>query len=234
MLPLSRTALPILTFCCALAGQAHAESAAVPLVFITDVSVEEGDQGERSFSAQVSLQNWSGPVVVDLAAVPGSADAADYRFDTIRLALTPGAPAVTVTGAIRGDTAFESDESFQLRAMGTGQYPSFVSSSGGRITIRDDDWARASRLSIQSTSVAEGDQGTSNVALQVTLAPAGDNPVTVDYSTSSPLQVGRTPGARFSSHPVRRSKPFPSWSQATPTGSRARRSSCGFKALAAR
>jgi hypothetical protein len=180
-----------------LVDQALAESVAAPYVLITEVSVEEGDQGETSFTAQVSMQGWSGPVTVDVVAVPGSADAGDYAVATTRLTLTGGAAPVTVSGSVRGDLEYEGEESFQLQAVGTGQFPSHVFSSGGRVVIRDDDQARAPRLSIQGASVPEGDQGTARVDLQVTLAPAAAQPVLVDYAIS-PSQGGAAGTLTFS------------------------------------
>jgi hypothetical protein len=167
--------------------QAHAEGAvSTPFILVSDVSVVEGDQGEVAFTASVRMTGWYGPATVDVAAVPGTAEAADYNVPPARLTLTPGGAAVTVQGTVRGDLDYEGEEWFQVQAVAApGSYPGWVSSSGGRVTIRDDDEARASRLAVMGATVMEGGPGTTRTEVEVLLAPAASHPVSVDYSVSA-------------------------------------------------
>jgi Calx-beta domain len=58
-----------------------------------------------------------------------------------------------------------------------------VYSTGGVVTITDDDQARASQLHVEGVSLLEGDQGPTTAEVRVLLEPASTNTVTVDYLT---------------------------------------------------
>lgn len=164
---------------------ARGESLAAAQVWISDVQVTEGDAGTTRFSAEVRLPVWFEPVPVEIVATAETASAGDFSFVTTRLTLVPNGPAQTVSGVVVGDLDFEGDEVFTLRATKAGgTSPYFVYTSGGRVTIVDDDSARASRLSVDRViTVREGDQGTTQVDLTVRLEPASAKVVTVDYRT---------------------------------------------------
>jgi hypothetical protein len=67
--------------------------------------------------------------------------------------------------------------------MATSGYPSYAVTDGGRVTILDDDEARASRVSLAGKTVTEGDQGTTQIELAVRLEPPPIYPVAVEYQT---------------------------------------------------
>jgi hypothetical protein len=173
--------LALASFLLALPAAARAESAAAPYILIKDVSVTEGDSGKTHFETTVTLLSWFQPIEVDVQAFAGSATAEDFSFPVTHLKLMPGTPQ-TVSGEVIGDIDVEGDETFNLRAT-TSQGPYYVFSSGGNITIVDDDQARAPRLTIDNATVAEGDQGSTRVGLKVHLAPAVTYPVELNYRT---------------------------------------------------
>jgi hypothetical protein len=192
----SRAALLLITMALGWgpARDARAESASVPIIQISDVAVVEGDQGETSFTATVTMNHWygPGPVMVDVTAAPGTADPSDYRVETTRLSFSQAAVPATVTGVVRGDRDYEGDEIFRLQVVSAVGFPYPLSVAGGTVTIRDDDEARASRLAIMGASVMEGNSGTTRAELEVLLAPAATHPVTVDYQVMASSVRGGT------------------------------------------
>jgi len=95
-----------------------------------------------------------------------------------------GSAAQTVWGYIVGDTDPEGDEHFTLTAtLATGSGYPHVYSSGGSVTITDDDQAHASQLHLEGVSLLEGDQGTATAQVRVILEPASSNTVPVAYQT---------------------------------------------------
>jgi hypothetical protein len=130
---------------------------------------------------------WPTAVDVDVSAVADSATAADFVFDPVHLTLSPDGQPVTVTGEIVGDVEPEGDEVFFIRATGAPSNSSpysYVYSSGGRVEIKDDDDARASRLHVDGARVPEGNKGATLAALTVRLEPASTYTVSVDYAVA--------------------------------------------------
>jgi len=181
-------AVSFTVFACCLCGPlvAQAESPIVASqITISNVVIGEGDSGTTPFSAQVSMYGWGSTITVKISATPGTANETDYVFTTTQLTLSPGSAAQTVSGYILGDTDPEGDEYFTLTAsLATpGSYP-YVYSSGGSITITDDDQAHASQLHVEGVSLLEGNQGTTTADVRVRLEPASRNTVTVAYQTA--------------------------------------------------
>jgi hypothetical protein len=162
---------------------ARAETPDSPWVFISDVKVTEGDSGTTTFKAEVS-GSWHSPIDVEINAVPGSADHADFAFEPVRLTLVTGGPPGIVSGTVVGDLLPEGDETFSLVATivsDGGSPPARV--QGGTVTIVDDDQARAARLHVEGATVLEGDQGVTVVEARVRLEPTTATTVTVAYQT---------------------------------------------------
>jgi MYXO-CTERM domain-containing protein len=169
--------------CSSLVAQAESPIAAAN-INISNVVIGEGDSGTTPFTAQVSLYGWSSTVTVKISATPGTADETDYVFTPTELTFSAGSPAQTVSGTIVGDTDPEGDEHFTLTAtLATGSGYPYVYSSGGSVTITDDDQAHASQLHLEGVSLLEGDQGTTTAQVRVILEPASSNTVTVAYQT---------------------------------------------------
>ena len=92
------------------------------------------------------------------------------------MTFSPGQTSKTVTVLVKGDAAFEANETFTLGLSN----PAGATTSGtGTGTIFDDDLP----ISIADATVTEGNSGTVNAVFAVTLGAASTNTVTVDYST---------------------------------------------------
>jgi MYXO-CTERM domain-containing protein len=174
--------------CCCLAGSfaARAESAPAPRIFISNVTVTEGNSGQIPFSAQVSLLGYYySSVTVRVTATPGTADESDYVFVPTEITLSNSGSPQTVTGYIIGDTNPEADEYFSLSAMPVVEAGSlgYLMNGYSTVTITDDDRPMASQLHVEGASVVEGNQGTTYAEVRVRLEPASTSTVTVAYKT---------------------------------------------------
>jgi MYXO-CTERM domain-containing protein len=174
----------------AVSFDANAESPAiVPSIAISNLSVVEGDSGMTPFTATVSLTNYYSailPVTVKVTATPGTASEKDYVFTTTQVTLGTDAGVQTVSGFIIGDIEPEGDETFSLTATAVatdGGYAPYLYSSGGMLTIKDDDQARASRLHAEGVNLLEGDNGVKQVEIRVALEPASTSDVKVRYQS---------------------------------------------------
>jgi Calx-beta domain len=83
-------------------------------ISINDVRMAEGNAGQTAFRFTVSLDTaQSAPVMVDFATGDGTATApSDYVASSGTLTFAPGETSATATVQINGDTAKESDETF--------------------------------------------------------------------------------------------------------------------------
>jgi MYXO-CTERM domain-containing protein len=175
---------------CATPMVARAESAPAPYVSISSVSIVEGDSGMTPFSVTLSLSNYyysaTTPVIAKVTATPGTASEKDYVFTTTQVTFGGDAGVQTVSGFILGDIEPEGDETFTLTATPVapdGGYAPYFYSSGGMITIKDDDQARASRLHAEGVTILEGDNGAKQAELRVSLEPASTSDVKVKYQS---------------------------------------------------
>jgi hypothetical protein len=162
---------------------AEAESAAVPYVTLSDITVNEGQAGMTPFSAEVRLF-WPTALAMDVAAHADTATGADFTFATTRLTLAPG-EVKTVSGFIVGDRIFEGNEAFDLRAtLASGaSFATVLVSNGGRVTIQDDDDDIAGRIRVADVNLPEGNGGSIKHEIKLTLQPASATTVSVDYAT---------------------------------------------------
>ena len=153
-----------------------------PVVSIGDVSVAEGETGTTLAVFTLSLSAPSGQVVgVTAATADGTATAAsDYVPWTGTVALPPGATSRSLPVAVRGDRAWEADETFAVNLS----FPvnAVLADPQGVGTIRNDD---PQGLSIADLDVVEPPAGTRSAVFTVTLSPTSASPVTVAYATSS-------------------------------------------------
>ncbi len=149
-------------------------------VSIGDASVTEGNSGTTNANFTVSLTAPSDQTVtVDYQTHDGTAHSPDdYGATSGTVTFDPGETEQTVSVPVKGDTLGEGDETFTVdlsNAQGTA-----ISDGQGIGTIIDDDPA----LSIDDTTVTEGDLGTTDATFTITLAhPAPNQTVTVDYAT---------------------------------------------------
>lgn len=173
---------------CGAAGAAWAETPVAPSILISNVTIAEGDSGLTPFTATLSYGGHYSyqSMTVRVTATSTTASASDYVFAPTEVTLGGDAGTPTVSGFIVGDIEPESDETIYLSATvlpTDAGYQPYLYSSGGVITIKDDDQARASRLHVEGVTVLEGDEGLTQAEVRVVLEPASTSTVTVSYAT---------------------------------------------------
>ena len=179
----------------------------VPSLSINSPSVAEGDSGSKNLTFTVTLSEASGWFVAVRYADAGTGTAAsgtDYAaIAGGRLIFPVGTTSREITVSVAGDTTAEPDETVVVSlsdptnaAIGTGT---------GTGTIADDDHTgdpgggddpdTPPTLSINSPSVAEGNDGSVNLTFTVALSAASTEAVTVDYADAGTGTA--TPGTDY-------------------------------------
>jgi len=147
----------------------------LPAISISDVSIAEGSAGTTNAVLTVSLSASNAlPVTVNWATVDGTAHSpSDYISSAGILTFAPGETNRTISIVVNSDTLNEADETFFVNL--TNAVQATISAGHGTVTIRNDD--NPPQLSISNVTVTEGDTGTTNVVLTVSLsAPSGFRP----------------------------------------------------------
>ena len=155
---------------------------APPSVSIADATAAEGNVGNTPMGFNVTLSAPSGKVItVDYATTNGTATAgSDYAAAAGTLTFQPGETSKTITVQIVGDTAVETNETFNVALSN----PSNVTIADGSAigTITNDDGQPS--ITIDDIAVVEGNSGTSTALFTVTLSGPSASTVTVQWSTS--------------------------------------------------
>src|SRR5581483_6639406 len=143
---------------------------APPNLTINDVSASEGNSGTKTFTFTVSLSKpaLAGGVTFDIATADGTATVAgnDYVARTLTSqTIAAGQQTYTFDVTVNGDTTVESDETFFVNV--TNVTGATVLDGQGLGTIQND-----------------GNSGTSTSSFTVTLSPASNQTVTVNYATA--------------------------------------------------
>ncbi len=156
---------------------------APPTLSIDDVSATEGNSGTKLFTFTVSLSKPAlvGAVSFDIATQDDTAIAGiDYVGHSLTNQTIPAdQQTYTFTVIVNGDADVERDETFLVNV--TNVTGAIVADSQGLGTIQNDD---TPALSISDVTLNEGNSGTSNFDFIVTLSPASDETVTVNYATT--------------------------------------------------
>lgn len=163
-----------------------------PALSISDVSLNEGDSGTTAFTFTVSLNAAAGPggVSFDIATANGTATAgSDYVAQALTgQTIAAGSSSATFTVLVNGDTLHEPNETFFATVSNvTG---ATVADGQGTGTIVNDDAVPS--LSINDTTVTEGNSGTVTATLTVTLSAVSGQTVTVNYATANASAVAPT------------------------------------------
>ena len=160
-----------------------------PVVTLDDVTVDEGDTGQQTVQVMINLSGPSTELTrFDYEFVNGTATEADGDFNaisgftTFQAGLTFGALDVQVFG----DTKVEPDETFFLRIKNPVGLT--LGDTEATITIRNDDQDPGDPpdVSIGDTTVLEGDSGTVEASLQVSISrqlSAGET-LTIPWKTT--------------------------------------------------
>lgn len=158
----------------------------LPALSVNDVLANEGNAGTRTFSFTVSL---SAPapaaVTFDIATQDDTATVANNDYAARNLAgqsIPVGQQTYSFDVTVNGDTAIEPSETFFVNVTNVSGAVLIGGDGQGLGTIQNDD---SPSLSINDVIVAEGNSGTTIATFTVTLSPASNQPVTVDYATSS-------------------------------------------------
>jgi aryl-phospho-beta-D-glucosidase BglC (GH1 family) len=154
----------------------------LPSLSIADAQLAEGNAGTREMVFTVTLsQPAAGPVTVAFATRDGTALAgSDYNAATGTLSFAAGETSKTIAVTLRGDTADEIDESFELALSGlTGASFARASALG---TIQNDDAPPVLRVS--NAELVEGASGTRNMVFTLSLDKAIGQSVTARFATA--------------------------------------------------
>lgn len=148
---------------------------------VGDFSIAEGDAGTSTATVTVTLDSPAvNQLTVDVATADDTATAgSDYVAKSETLTFAPNEQSKTVDITINGDTAVETDETFNLVASNPSVGLALIDDTG-QVTILHDDQPR---LSISDTSVTEGDVGTATATVLVDLDRPPTAEMTVVIST---------------------------------------------------
>ena len=150
----------------------------LPVLSVNDVSIAEGNSGTTFMTFTVSLDKPAGPggVTFDVSASDGSATlaGADFLPTAGNLVIAEGQSSRTVSVLIVGDTAVETDETFQLDVTNiTGA--TAVDTEGLGI-ILNDDFAPPPTINQSGTKFADSLLGTVG-AIDIIAGNAGDDTI---------------------------------------------------------
>ncbi|MCH7687993.1 MAG: hypothetical protein IH899_15155, partial [Planctomycetes bacterium] len=135
-------------------------------ISIDDVSLTEGDSGEKDFTFTISIVEPSALAVdVDFATANGSATSgSDYTANSGTATIAAGATSTTVTVKVQGDTMVEADETFFVNL--SNPVNATIADNQGLGTIRNDD-AIAANLDVNQDGAV--DASTDGNLIQVVL-----------------------------------------------------------------
>jgi probable HAF family extracellular repeat protein len=151
-----------------------------PILSIGDGMAIEGNDGTRTVNLTVSMSaTATEPTTVSFSTANGSATAGDYDPASGVVTFDPGDTSKTISVNVNGDRIGESNETFfvnlsQVQGGALGDWQ-------GTVTISDDE----PRLRINSVSKNEGNNGSTQFVFTVSLTPASDADVSVNYATAT-------------------------------------------------
>jgi DNA-binding cell septation regulator SpoVG len=155
---------------------------------VSDLTLVEGSSATGTTSANfvVTLQSaLTTAATVNYATVDGTATAAghDYVHQAGTLTFAPGETSKTVTVAVGRDFTSESNETFSL-VLSNPSANAGINDGTGQALITNDDG-----LSVGNASITEGNAGTSNVGVTISLSAAAATPVSVNWATANGTAV---------------------------------------------
>ncbi|NCQ93649.1 MAG: hypothetical protein GPJ19_24075, partial [Microcystis aeruginosa LG13-13] len=154
------------------------------IIFISDVTITEGNSGTTNAVFTVTLSNAvDTAVTVNYATADGTATTADNDYTAIAttpLIFNAGETSKTITVAVNGDNQVESNETFfvNLSNLQTNGRNVTLADNQGQGTILNDDTSVT--LAVAPSSVTE--DGTSNLIYTFTRSGVTTNLLTVNYS----------------------------------------------------
>ncbi|MCZ2340933.1 MAG: hypothetical protein LC104_03955 [Bacteroidales bacterium] len=159
---------------------------AAPVVTIDDVTTA-GESGSAVFTVSLSNQSEE-DVTVSYSTADGTATGGgvDYTGGSGSVTISAGTTSNTISIPISSDNIDEPNETFfvNLTAASSPTLPVTIGDNQGQATITDDDNPPVITLSASSSSVSEGNSGTTSITYTVTLSNPSSQAVTVSYATS--------------------------------------------------
>jgi uncharacterized repeat protein (TIGR01451 family) len=163
---------------------------AQPAISIADSSINEGDAGTNDLSVAVLL--WppvSSTVTVNFVTVNGSASSSagtgDYISRSGTLTFPPGSTNQVIAIGIRGDTTYETNETFFINL--SVPVNAILADNQAVCTILNDDPIPS--VFVSDVTVGEGNSATTNAVFRVRLSSSSAFPVIVTYATSNGTAV---------------------------------------------
>ncbi len=160
-----------------------ADDDGTPVLSAADVSINEGDPGQKqlvTFVLKLSRASQQA-VTVQVQTVDGTAtNPSDYvRLLPKTIQFPPNVLTQRVSVTVNGDAIYEGDEDFYLVLSNPAN--ATLASTQVRAVIRDDDAPPSVR--VDDVSVVEGNSGTTNALFPVSLSAPASQAVTFSYST---------------------------------------------------
>ncbi len=155
-----------------------------PEVSVGDGSVIEGESGTRSVRFPISLSSAPGSgkvVTVYWSTTPGTATTSDYKTTKGKVLFKGSQVLKTVSVKATPDTKTESDERMALVVAGVDGGENHRERGVG--TIVNDDPGSGIRLAVADQLVVEGDSGTRNLLVPITLTKPAAGEVLINYTT---------------------------------------------------
>ncbi|HEX7317620.1 MAG TPA: Calx-beta domain-containing protein [Pyrinomonadaceae bacterium] len=155
-----------------------------PALTVSDLSAPEGDFDTTQFVFHVTLSAPSGkPItanVMDASGTAGSGGGDLFAYGgPYLLQFAPGETDKAVTILVRGDLEIEPDEDFFVNVSNV--VNASAADTQGRGVILNDDATPTVSLAIDDVSVVEGNTGTTDAVLTVSLSAPTAKTVKVDY-----------------------------------------------------
>ncbi|MFA6985157.1 MAG: Calx-beta domain-containing protein [Arenimonas sp.] len=156
----------------------------LPVLSVADVSVQEGNSGTLNATFNLVLSQASAnPVTFNVRTSSGTATTSDYVSRTgVPVTIPAGSTSASFDVSIKGDTVFESDETFYLMldsVVGAVFYDTEYPTG----TILNDDVAPTPTLSIGDVSISEGNSGAQTATFTVALSAAAPSTISFDVAT---------------------------------------------------
>lgn len=157
-----------------------------PSITIEDVSIGEGNSGQRTAVFRLHLSSPSGKLVkVNYATAAGTTNPAAAGVDYVavtptQIAFTTGQTITLARVLINGDTLNEPDETFKINLSGA--INATIADSQAIGTILNDD--RTPAISINDVNISEGNSGTKNLKFTVSLTAPSAKTISVNYTTA--------------------------------------------------
>ena len=172
----------------ALALAPTAALAAKPSLSIANKQVTEGDDGTTPARVKVTLSKKSTKVVkVDYKTVDRSAKAGeDYVAKEGTLKFPVGTKAKTISVLVMGDTKDEKNETFLVKLSNPRR--AAIEDGTAKVKIIDND--DPPTVSIEDSSLLEGNTGSADMSFDVTLSQASGKRIFVDYATTDGTATG--------------------------------------------